>query len=59
MLAQETAGYFAVISLVFKEAAVVSASQNMGLQALVWERPVLHLPTISAGVAGSVHCVLL
>lgn len=42
------------MSLVFKEVVVVSASQNMGLQALVWECPVLHLSTISAEVAGSV-----
>lgn len=41
------------MSLVFKEVVVVSASQNMGLQALVWECPVLHLSTISAEVAGS------
>lgn len=57
MLAQETVGYFAVISLVFKEVVVVSVSQSMGLQASVWECPVLHLSTLSAGVAGSVTAV--
>lgn len=32
---KEIVGYFPVISLVFKEVVVVSASQNVGLQALV------------------------
>lgn len=38
----------------FQEVVVVSVSHNMGLQALVWGCPVLHLSTSSAGVAGSV-----